>query len=63
MDNRPKFVMSPVTETPEVQAARAAHEKVTVKALKLFIDSSLIESHLLRHGQPQLQRQDKILIQ
>lgn len=55
--------MSPVTETPEVQAARAAHEKVTVKALKLFIDSSLIESHLLRHGQPQLQRQDKILIQ
>lgn len=32
MDNRPKFVMSPVTETPEVQAARAAHEKAWAAA-------------------------------
>ncbi|XP_037044493.1 uncharacterized protein LOC119080320 [Bradysia coprophila] len=32
MDNRPKFVMSPVTETPEVQAAREAHEKAWAAA-------------------------------
>ncbi|KAJ6641553.1 Cuticle protein 6 [Pseudolycoriella hygida] len=32
MDNRPKLVMNPVTETPEVQAARAAHEKAWAAA-------------------------------
>lgn len=41
MDNRPKFVMNPVTETPEVQAAREAHEKVQDCNLVDFYEVSI----------------------
>uniref|UniRef100_A0A6B2EB45 Putative cuticle protein 6 n=1 Tax=Phlebotomus kandelakii TaxID=1109342 RepID=A0A6B2EB45_9DIPT len=34
MDNRPKVVLEPVTDTPEVQAARLAHEQAWAEAAR-----------------------------